>query len=49
MTIPEAIEILEQYNLYRRFKTDKGPSAKDAGEAIDLAVECMKKLNEGKK
>ena len=49
MTTPEAIEILEQYNLYRRFKTDKGPSAKDAGLAIDLAIETLKQSKQSKK
>jgi len=55
MTTKEAIKILEYANKWRRGvdllgrdlieRENPQPDPKEFGEAIDLAIDCMKKLN----
>jgi len=45
MTLYEATQILTEYNKWRRGAEMPQPSPKVIGEAIDLAIETLKKQN----
>lgn len=44
MTLQQAIEILEQFNLWRRGEETPQPDPKIIGEAIDIAIHQLKQL-----
>lgn len=49
MTEIEALMVLEEYNLWRRADDDddniEQPDPKAIGQAIDVAIECLRKQN----
>jgi len=45
MTLYEVTKILEDYNRWRRGAEIEQPNPKIIGEAIDLAIETLKKQN----
>jgi len=44
MTIKEAHELLRYYNRWRRGEDIEMPDPKEVGEAIDVAIEELKRL-----
>lgn len=46
MNLQQAIEILTQYNKWRRGAEIPQPNPKKVGEAIDIAISLLIKLNQ---